>query len=288
MGCIVVLCIVYQLLKRDICCKFDLTGEEGQRTPQKNGYTELQQEFYPEETEFGTTDDEYLGRISSKDMSRRSSRRSSYDIASRSDGELGLGDSASNYGFPMPGHQTASESELSPQPQRRAISATGEPIDIRISGPDEQQPLSVVGKLLLEIQYFPQASKLNVTVIRAAEIPSRARGGASTIQIRLVLLPLKRHRFKTKVRPASNPVFNETFTFYNVDPPSVDQSTVRIRLYGHERVSRDRLIGELEMPLKQAELTGPSADEPIWKTLRPKGLTVSLSLFFCPLYTSLY
>ncbi|XP_065064081.1 synaptotagmin-16-like isoform X4 [Rhopilema esculentum] len=275
-GCIVILCIVYQLLKRDMCCKFDIGTEETQKTPQKNGYMELTQEFYPEETEFATTDDEYLGRMSSKELSRRSSRRSSYDINSRSDGELALGDSASNYGY---GHHTASESELSPQPTRKIISATGEPIDIRISGPDEQDFMSQAGKLLLEIHYFATTSKLNVTVIRAAEIPSRARGGASTVQVRLVLLPLKRLRFKTKVRPASNPVFNETFSFHNVDHGSLSQSTLRIRMYGHERASKDRLIGEIEVPLSDSDLAGLSNEEPMWKTLKPRGLTSADSLY---------
>eukprot|EP00794_Sanderia_malayensis_P019857 gene19853-21799_t len=259
-----------------MCCKFDIGGDESKRTPQKNGYTELSQEFYPEETELATTDDEYLGRMSSKEPSRRSSRRSSYDVNSRSDGELALGDSASNYGY---GHHTASESELSPQPTRKIISASGEPIDIRISGPDEQDYLSQAGKLLIEFHYFATATKLNVSIVRAAEIPSRARGGASTVQVRLVLLPLKRLRFKTKVRPASNPVFNETFSFHNVDPGSLSQSALRIRLYGHERMNKDRLIGEVEVALGDTDLTGTSSDEPIWKTLKPKGLTSADSLY---------
>ena len=248
-----VLCVVYQLLKRDMCCNLEAGTDDGK---QKNGYTELTEKFYEfDEADGLTTDDDHQGYVSSNQLSRRSSRRSSYELTgtSKSDGELGMGDSASNY---------------------------GEPIDIRISGPDDGEQLA--GKLLLEFNYAIAVQKLTVSIIKASDLPSKARGGASAIQVRVVLLPRKVQRFKTKVRPASNPVFNESFSFLNVDQLAVDQYALRIRIYGQERYSQGRLIGEVVSMLNELDLNTPKAtdeERQVWKTLTPRGLTVSTLRF---------
>ena len=96
--------------------------------------------------------------------------------------------------------------------------------------------------------------------------------------------PTKEQRFKTKVRPASNPVFNETFLFMYVDQMVVNQCQVRIRIYGQERYNQGRLIGELIQPLKELNLFNQTAeDNQVWKTLAPRALTVLfiLFLFYC-------
>jgi len=253
-GCIVVLCIVYQLLKRDMCCNLEAGLDEIEKAT-KNGYTELTENFYDfDETEGPTTDDDPQSRKSS----RRSSRRSSYDLTatSQSGGEMGI-DSTSVYG--------------------------GESIDIRINGPEDDSQRHA-GKVLLDFNYTPETQKLVVTVIKAANVPSKARGGSSAIQIRLVLLPTKAQRFKTKVRPSSNSVFNETFSFTYIDQLAINQFHIRIRIYGQERYNQGRLIGELIQPLKELNLVNMNGqtndDTQVWKTLTPRSLTVSLLISF--------
>ena len=224
-----------------MCCNLEAGGDEPEK-PTKNGYTELTENFYEfDETEGRTTDDD--------PQSRKSSRRSSMTATSQSGGELGMGDSASNYG--------------------------GESIDIRISGPEDDSGKQA-GKVFLEFNYSISTQQLTVTVIKASDIPSKARGGASAVQIRLVLLPTKNHRFKTKVRPASNPVFNETFCFLYVDQLAINQFAMRIRMYGQERYNQGRLIGELIVLLKDLNLSISKSEEEkqVWKTLIPRALTV--------------
>ncbi|XP_057316239.1 synaptotagmin-16-like isoform X3 [Hydractinia symbiolongicarpus] len=252
-GCIVVLCIVYQLLKRDMCCNIEAGNGEAEKQT-KNGYTELTDNFYEfDETEGRTTDEDPQSRKSS----RRSSRRSSYDLTatSQSGGELTIGDSASNL--------TGNES-----------------IDIRISGPEDDMTRQA-GKLLLEFNYSISTQQVAVTVIKAAEVPSKARGGASAIQIRMVLLPNRNQRFKTKVRPASNPIFNETFSFMYIDQLAINQSSIRIRIYGQERYNQGRLIGELILHLRDIDLSiGRDEEErKIWFPLLPRSLTSADSMF---------
>ena len=46
-------------------------------------------------------------------------------------------------------------------------------------------------------------------------------GGADSIQVRLALLPSKRQKFKTKIRPAEDLNFNEEFFFKNISAVDV-------------------------------------------------------------------
>ena len=69
---------------------------------------------------------------------------------------------------------------------------------------------------------------MSVTVHEAREIPTRERGGAQHSQVRLMLLPTRKSKHRTKIRSgADNPKFEETFTF-KVPPgqPSIVSLTV--------------------------------------------------------------
>ncbi|XP_065661193.1 synaptotagmin-16 isoform X4 [Hydra vulgaris] len=248
-GCMVVLVIVYQLLQRDMCCKIEVGGRSEDKD--KNGYKEIVQNFYDlDENEAFTTDEDPISRKSS----RRSSRRSSCDIAASQSGcELQIGEDASTYSDQMNARSSFRQDDA----------------------------YKHGGKIFLDFNYSPSTQQMVIIVIKAADIPSRARGGSSAVQVRLVLLPAKHHRFKTKVRPAANPVFNETFIFQRIDQFIINQSSLRLRIYGQERYNQGRVIGELVIPLKELELLAqkPEDERRMWKTLKPKTLTSSDSLF---------
>jgi len=55
---------------------------------------------------------------------------------------------------------------------------------------------------------------MSVTVHEAREIPTKERGGAQHSQVRLMLLPTRKTKHRTKIRTGDdNPKFEETFTF---------------------------------------------------------------------------
>ena len=224
---------------------------------EKGGYAELGDTYGTE------TDDDYVGP-SSKATSRRSSFNTS---GSKSDGELALGDSASVYGYGK-----YSDGEYSPS-SGRALSAYGEAIDI-----SQEEFLSTAGRLQVSASYAPTAQKLAVTVLRAEDIPTKHRGGAASVQVRVVLLPAKKQRFKTKTKPSTNPNFHETFTFSRVSQSDLQESGLRFRLYGHEKLTRDKLLGELTINVTEFDLEGDG--EALWRTLTPRSaLSVSLKLY---------
>ncbi|XP_060080348.1 synaptotagmin-16-like [Ylistrum balloti] len=114
-----------------------------------------------------------------------------------------------------------------------------------VSDLQKEPPLiSKCGSLEMTFSYDPKRGRMAVTIHQAQEIPSKERGGASNTQVRLLLLPSKKHRFKTKAKPGENPMFQETFLFTKIPQEEVHGYGIRIRLYGLERMRRERMIGE--------------------------------------------
>ena len=91
-------------------------------------------------------------------------------------------------------------------------------------------------------------------------------------QVRMLLLPNKKTKFKTRVKEGDDPAFEETFTF-KVTPSDVQQMGVRFRLYGCERMRRERMIGECIVGFASLNLDTPTAH---LLTLEPRSnLTVT-------------
>ena len=83
-----------------------------------------------------------------------------------------------------------------------------------VSDLQDREPvlISKCGSLEVSFEYHMGKGRMTVTVHQARDIPSKERGGANNTQVRLLLLPTKKVRHKTKVKPGDNPDFQETFT----------------------------------------------------------------------------
>ncbi len=93
-------------------------------------------------------------------------------------------------------------------------------------------------------QYSGEARRMNVTIVQAYSLPSKEQGGCTSYRVRLLLYPTKRQRAKTRIREGSNPVFKEMFRFTRLYPHELVSIILRLRVYGTERMRRERLIGE--------------------------------------------
>ncbi|XP_055329678.1 synaptotagmin-16-like [Paramacrobiotus metropolitanus] len=129
------------------------------------------------------------------------------------------------------------------------------------SGP---QMVPVCGSVEVSFFYDPLKKTLFVTVVQAANVGSVAHAG---LQIKLCLLPAKRLRFKTKVRPGKQPKFHECFHMKNIPPDDVHGMALRIRLYMYEKLVRGQLIGESIVALGSINL---DLDTMMWLTLEPR------------------
>ncbi|XP_042865237.1 uncharacterized protein LOC122248910 [Penaeus japonicus] len=108
---------------------------------------------------------------------------------------------------------------------------------------------------------------LTVHILQAKDVPSKERGGAANTQVRVLLLPGRKQKHKTRIRPGENPQFNEAFVFTKVNPEDVQQLGVRLRLYGCERMRREKMVGEVIVPFANINLT---LGNTFWLTLEPR------------------
>ncbi|XP_064600770.1 LOW QUALITY PROTEIN: synaptotagmin-16-like [Liolophura sinensis] len=114
-----------------------------------------------------------------------------------------------------------------------------------VSDLQHEPPLiSKCGSLEVTFQYDAKHASMSITILQAREVPAKERGGTNHSQVRLLLLPTKKQRVKTKVRTGENPAFDETFVFSKIKKEDVNNMGVRFRLYGVERMRRERMIGE--------------------------------------------
>jgi synaptotagmin-14/16 len=104
--------------------------------------------------------------------------------------------------------------------------------------------LTSCGSIRIVCRYDADRRRLTVTLHDAVDLPAgEDRGGASHSQVHVVLLPAKKLRHKTHAKPGASPTFNESFDF-KVAPDELNSMGLRLRLYGCERLRRERLIGE--------------------------------------------
>ncbi|XP_048734981.2 synaptotagmin-14-like isoform X4 [Ostrea edulis] len=138
-----------------------------------------------------------------------------------------------------------------------------------VSDMDREEPslISKCGSLEMTFKYNPDRGKMAITIHQAQDIPSKERGGASNTQVRILLLPTKKQRYKTKVKAGENPVFSENFVFNKIPQEEVYDMGMRIRLYGMERMRRERMIGETIIGFASLNLDVTSTH---WIILEPR------------------
>lgn len=91
--------------------------------------------------------------------------------------------------------------------------------------------------------------------------------GIGGSQVRLVLLPSKKQRRKTRVRQGTSPQYMESFLLPRVNPEDVNAMGVRLRVYlWGGRMRRERLLGEARVSFDQINL---QLETTLWLTLQP-------------------
>ncbi|KAK6183281.1 hypothetical protein SNE40_010790 [Patella caerulea] len=132
---------------------------------------------------------------------------------------------------------------------------------------NEPPLISKCGSLEVTFRYEAKRGKIHMMIHQAQEIPAKDRGGANNVQVRAMLLPTKRQKHKTKVKSGENPIFNEDIVFNKIFPDDVQSMGVRFRLYGVERMRRERMIGESIVGFASLNL---DEEQTHWVVLEPR------------------
>ncbi|KAG7200161.1 hypothetical protein KM043_000596 [Ampulex compressa] len=120
-----------------------------------------------------------------------------------------------------------------------------------------------VGSLEVAFLYDAPMREMTVHVLQGRNYPPGIGGS----QVRLVLLPSKKQRRKTRVRQGTSPQYMESFLLPRVNPEDVNAMGVRLRVYlWGGRMRRERLLGEARVSFDQINL---QLETTLWVTLQP-------------------
>ncbi|CAO1430837.1 unnamed protein product [Diamesa serratosioi] len=124
--------------------------------------------------------------------------------------------------------------------------------------------------LEIALLYDAPMRKMTIHVLQARGIPTREKATTHT-QVRLLMLPSKKQKHKTKIRSGENPQFMESFLLHRVNPEEVNSMGLRVRVYGCERMRRERLIGETIISFATIDL---ELETNLWLPLEPRNSSV--------------
>ncbi|XP_021070420.1 synaptotagmin-4 [Mus pahari] len=147
---------------------------------------------------------------------------------------------------PKAGSSSETEKEAhSPESLQSSTSLTSE---------EKQEKL---GTLFLSLEYNFEKKAFVVNIKEAQGLPAMdEQSMTSDPYIKMTILPEKKHRVKTRVlRKTLDPVFDETFTFYGIPYPHIQELSLHFTVLSFDRFSRDDVIGEVLIPLSGIELS---------------------------------
>lgn len=81
------------------------------------------------------------------------------------------------------------------------------------------------------------------------------------------MLPSKKQKHKTKIRSGENPQYMESFLLHKVNPEDVNSMGLRLRVYGCEKMRRERLVGESVVSFAHINL---ELENNLWLNLEPR------------------
>ncbi|KAH9497953.1 Protein kinase C conserved region 2 (CalB) [Dermatophagoides farinae] len=117
------------------------------------------------------------------------------------------------------------------------------------SSPQQQIMMIKSGRLEISFAYDAPSKKLYVIVIQGDEIAykdqqQQQHSNVCQIYVKIILLPHKKQKFRTKSKPIFCPVFDETFTFNRINPDEISNLGLRFRVFSVGFTRKTYLIGE--------------------------------------------
>ncbi|XP_017119864.1 synaptotagmin-1 isoform X2 [Drosophila elegans] len=128
-------------------------------------------------------------------------------------------------------------------------------------------------ELELSLLYDAPMRKMTVHVMQARSLPPLASGQPTHTQVRMLMLPSKKQKLKTRIRSGENPQYMESFLLHRVNPEEVNNMGLRVRLYGCERLRKERLIGEAYVSFATVDL---ELETNLWLPLEPRNTSSML------------
>lgn len=111
--------------------------------------------------------------------------------------------------------------------------------------------------LQFSLHYDVQRCSLTVHLHHGSNLPAKDRGGTSDPFVVLYVIPNKEEIFESKVKYQTlDPIFDQSFEFKKLLPDDIRRQTLVMRVYDHDRFSKNDSIGGIILPLESADLFG--------------------------------
>ena len=116
-----------------------------------------------------------------------------------------------------------------------------------------------VGKVAFTTKYTERDSNLEVHLIRAYDLVPKRQDADVNPFCRLYLVPGKQQKLNTRfLKGTRKPVFDERMTFNNISRRDLEKFRLKMKVYNHERMKKNELIGEVDVALSSID---PDAKE---------------------------
>ncbi|CAF1558429.1 unnamed protein product, partial [Adineta ricciae] len=109
------------------------------------------------------------------------------------------------------------------------------------------------GTLEVRLKLDAKNNRMWVFVIKATLEMTQNPSKQTLVQVHLTVLPSKRVRYRTRVKPIDNAMFAEEF-FCKVSPETIQNQGIRFRLYSYERFKREKLLAEASVMFAMVNL----------------------------------
>lgn len=117
---------------------------------------------------------------------------------------------------------------------------------------DSNRPL-----IQFSLQYDVMKCSLTVHLHHARNLPAKDKRGTSDPFVVLYMMPNKEEIFESMVILQSlNPVFDESFEFKKLSAEDIRRQSLTLRVYDHDKFSKNDTIGGVVLPLENADLFG--------------------------------
>ncbi len=127
-----------------------------------------------------------------------------------------------------------------------------EEMSLAEDGSDSPSPL-----LQFSLHYDVQRYTLTVHLHHASNLPAMDRRGTSDPFIVLYMIPNKEEIFESRIiYQTLNPVFDQSFEFKKLMADDIRRQTLVLRVYDHDKFSKNDNIGGVLLPMEEADLFG--------------------------------
>lgn len=100
------------------------------------------------------------------------------------------------------------------------------------------------GKLEVSFAYDAPTKRLCTMVIQGSDMPLKEICiGVNQIYVKVLLLPNKKQKYRTKPKPIFSPIFNDSFTFNRISPDEIATLGLEFRVYGISFAKKSRVMG---------------------------------------------